>query len=329
MYFSTIMYHYVRDLQRSRFPSIKGLSVEQFRGQVQYIKRHYHILTLAQCNAAIYAGESLPKNGILLTFDDGLLDHFTVVFPILMNEGLTGVFYPPGEAVVEGKVLDVHKIHFILASVSNVDRLITDLFVCLDQLRDATTNDLPSNDSLWSQYAVATRLDCKEVIFFKHVLQSGLPSAVRKQLLAQLFARYVSEDEVAFAAELYVSQDQMRTMANCGMEFGSHGWRHDWLNTLSEQEQIVDIDRSIDFLKDAGVWTPDWSMCYPYGRYSDTTIDVLRARGCKTAFTVEVALSNTDKNNAFKIARLDTNDLPKIANANPNDWLEKQKRINE
>ena len=323
------MYHYVRDLKRSRFPSIKGLSVEQFKGQVQYIKRHYHVLTLAQCNDAIYHNESLPSNGLLLTFDDGLLDHFTVVFPILMNEGLTGVFYPPGEAVVEGKVLDVHKIHFILAAVANVDNLIKDFFVDLTELRGSTDLDIPSDDALWNQYAVATRLDCKEVIFFKHVLQSGLPSPIRKRILSQLFAKYVSKDEVTFAAELYLSQDQMRTMAKCGMQFGSHGWRHDWLNTLSEQEQITDIDRSIDFLKDSGVWTSDWSMCYPYGRYNKTTIDVLKSRGCKTAFTVEVALSATDQDHAYAIPRLDTNDLPKVADAAAGNWLEKQKRINE
>jgi len=31
------MYHYVRDLKRSRFPAIRGLSVERFCRQPDYI----------------------------------------------------------------------------------------------------------------------------------------------------------------------------------------------------------------------------------------------------------------------------------------------------
>ena len=36
-----VMYHYVRDLGRSRFPAIKGLSVERFCRQLDYIEAHY------------------------------------------------------------------------------------------------------------------------------------------------------------------------------------------------------------------------------------------------------------------------------------------------
>ena len=34
---TVIMYHYVRDLKHSRYPDIKGLQVEEFRGQIQYL----------------------------------------------------------------------------------------------------------------------------------------------------------------------------------------------------------------------------------------------------------------------------------------------------
>ena len=51
--FTTIMYHYVRDLKRSRYPAIKGRSVETFKGQVEYIKRHYHVLTIDEVIAAL------------------------------------------------------------------------------------------------------------------------------------------------------------------------------------------------------------------------------------------------------------------------------------
>jgi hypothetical protein len=36
-----VVYHYVRDLERSRFPAIKGLSVERLRRQHDYMQTHY------------------------------------------------------------------------------------------------------------------------------------------------------------------------------------------------------------------------------------------------------------------------------------------------
>jgi hypothetical protein len=36
-----VMYYYVRDLERSRFPAINGLSFERFRRQFDYIQTHY------------------------------------------------------------------------------------------------------------------------------------------------------------------------------------------------------------------------------------------------------------------------------------------------
>ena len=58
-----------------------------------------------------------------MTFDDGYLDHFVNVFPVLFDEKLQGSFYPPLAPVRERKLLDVNRVHFILAS-SPVEKII-------------------------------------------------------------------------------------------------------------------------------------------------------------------------------------------------------------
>jgi len=78
------MYHYVRDLARSRFPEIKGLSLERFRRQLDYIQSHFSPIALDDVfEAASDPKKDLPPNSILLTFDDGYSDHFLNVFPFL------------------------------------------------------------------------------------------------------------------------------------------------------------------------------------------------------------------------------------------------------
>ena len=49
---TVVMYHYVRDLQNSRFPEIKGCDVRLFKEQVGYIKKHYTPVTVEEVIAA-------------------------------------------------------------------------------------------------------------------------------------------------------------------------------------------------------------------------------------------------------------------------------------
>lgn len=91
-----VMYHYVRDLKRSRFPAIKGLSVERFCRQLDFIQTNYTPITVENLLESLERrGEDLPPDPILLTFDDGYSDHFTNAFPHLDARGIQGCFFLP------------------------------------------------------------------------------------------------------------------------------------------------------------------------------------------------------------------------------------------
>ena len=82
------MYHYVRDFPNTKYPAIKGLLTNQFRGQLAYLKKHYTFVTIEDCLNSLYNETNLPANACLLTFDDGYIDHFVTVFPILNENPL-------------------------------------------------------------------------------------------------------------------------------------------------------------------------------------------------------------------------------------------------
>src|SRR3984957_6663662 len=130
-----VMYHYVRNLARSRFPAIKGLSLERFRRQLDYIESHYTPVTVGAVLASIATAEALPENAVLLTFDDGYSDHFINVFPLLDARRIQGCFFPPAQAILEHTVLDVNKIHFVLAAASNVGNLLEGVFSLMEEFR--------------------------------------------------------------------------------------------------------------------------------------------------------------------------------------------------
>lgn len=304
-----VMYHYVRDLEHSRFPAIKGLSLERFRRQLDYIESNYTPVSVEALRLAIETdNKSLPANPILLTFDDGYIDHYTNVFPLLDSRGIQGCFFPSAQAVLEQTVMDVNKVQFILASVRDVDALLDKVFVYLEDFR--SNYELKSREDYFAAFVEKHRYDTREVTVFKRLLQRDLPELVRAEIINRLFAEYVTCDEATFARELYMSAEQIACMRRHGMHIGCHGYRHVWLNHVSQTEQTCEIDRSLTFLREFGVSSSDWTMCYPFGGFDDALLRLLRNRECRLGFTVEARIADLDSDDRLTLPRIDTNDLP-------------------
>ncbi len=320
---TVVMYHYVRDLYNSRYPKIKGCDIRLFKEQISFLKKHYYFTTVEEVLDAYYNGNKLPSHSVLLTFDDAYKDHFEYVFPILEHEHIQGAFYPPVKAVTEHTVLDVNKIHFILAStpVDKFDKLLNEIKQQLDKYRKDYS--LESYDYYFNKLAVANRFDPKEVIFVKRLLQVELKEELRKKITDDIFVKVVGIDESSFSRELYMSVDQIKCMVDCGMHIGSHGYDHYWLSSLPKEKQEFEIAKSIEFIGNVGGDPNNWTICYPYGDYNQDTIELLKLHGCKMGLCTKVDVANLGsdiQDSIFKLPRLDVNDLPKDANAEPNKW---------
>jgi hypothetical protein len=173
--------------------------------------------------------------------------------------------------------------------------------------RGAFSLDTPSR--YWAAYGQANRFDPAEVVYVKRMLQVALPEALRNRICDELFRRFVTQDEAAFAAELHMTPDQLRAMIRCGMYVGAHGYGHHWMNSLSPTRQADEISRSLQFLESLGAPTQDWVMCYPYGAHNEGLELLLSQRGCALGLTTRVAAADLGRDHALRLPRLDTNDL--------------------
>lgn len=307
-----VMYHYVRDLKNSRYPDIKGLDVALFEQQIQFFEEHYHVVTMEEviC-AAREEHNSLPRGAVLLTFDDGYMDNYLYVYPILKKYGLQGSFFISGKTLAEHKLLDVNKIHFVLASADS-KAVMSDILDELDTYRQQGCR-LPDNEELIQKYAVANRFDTKEIAFIKRVLQTAIPEEIRSQVASKLFEKYVGVSETVFAHELYLNNSQIQCMKDGGMYFGVHGYDHYWLGNLREEEMKQDIHAALEVMRD--YIDPDcWVMNYPYGSYSDSVIEYVKSMGCKLGLSTEVRRALLDKDNVYALPRYDCNDFPPKSN---------------
>jgi peptidoglycan/xylan/chitin deacetylase (PgdA/CDA1 family) len=91
-----LMYHYVSPLPEDADDLRIGLSVspEQFRAHLQYLSdNQYTSISLYEVVSALRQGTPLPERPIILTFDDGHIDHYEHVLPLLQEFGMTGTFF--------------------------------------------------------------------------------------------------------------------------------------------------------------------------------------------------------------------------------------------
>jgi peptidoglycan/xylan/chitin deacetylase (PgdA/CDA1 family) len=300
------MYHYVRDLANSKYPEIKARTIKEFQYQLDYLQDNYSIIRMEDLIAYVDKGTRLPDNALLLTFDDGYADHFNVVFPILQERGLQGSFFPSGKAVIERKMMTVNKIHFLLA-MEKPKRLMMDIFTLMN--KDQDRFQLKSLEEYIRKVARPSRFDPPEVIFVKRMLQRELPEALRKKIATKLFWKYISKDERSFADELYLNSDQLRQMKDSGMFIGSHGYDHCWMNTLTPQQQRIDISASLEFLESLGIGSPK-VICYPQGAYNESLLEILKTEGFILGLTTSPEVADLEKDDLLILPRVDTNDLP-------------------
>ena len=302
-----VMYHYVRDLAHSRYPNIKALDYSLFRTQIEYLKSKFTFISAEELSAAVNGGDNLPQNSVLLTFDDGYIDHYTNVFPLLKNNRIPAFFSMPGMIIAENKLLDINKIHFILAS-SDTPIIKDRIFDLLNYYRGKEFV-IPDNQNLYAEYAVASRFDDPDVVFIKRVLQTALDENLRNKIASQLFREFVSCSEETFSKELYMSYDQVKLMKDSNMCFGLHGYDHYWLGNLPKDQMENDIDKALDVFSSI-LPKKDWIMCYPFGSYNPDTIEYIKSKGCGIGFTTKTAIADLKNDSPFELPRFDTNDFP-------------------
>ncbi len=306
MKISIVMYHYVREIKKSQYPNVKGLELEGFKRQLDYLEKNHAIISPSDFIAYIKGEIALPDNACLLTFDDGYKDHYKYVLPELLKRKISGCFFPPARPIIDKCLLDVNAIHFIIACCNDVKKLINNLKEeCFKY--DITLKDLNHLKSNIKDYG---RYDSNEITFFKRILQRELPFDIRANITRNLFVRYVNKTEETFCRELYMSLNEVKELISEGMYVGSHTYNHYWLNSIDKQDQEIEIDKSLEFLSSIGSRTADWIMCYPYGSYNADTLAILKEKNCIAGLTTKAGYANFKTEDVLELSRFDTNDFP-------------------
>src|ERR1044071_5968261 len=95
LYVTVRMYHYIRDPgdAAEAGSGIPGMSVKTFETQLDELAARHTFVTWSDVRMALREEKPLPSSACLLTFDDGVCDHYFNAFRILHQRNLSGLFF--------------------------------------------------------------------------------------------------------------------------------------------------------------------------------------------------------------------------------------------
>lgn len=296
-------YHYVRP--GAAGAGIRGLTPERFRAQLDALQGAADIIGYDAFADALDARQDFDRPAVLLTFDDGLIDHRDIVWPELRARGLTGVFFANGAPLAaplpqarSGKTLNVHRVHLLLDALG------------ADRLRRELGDAVRAADLGFEAAPDLYRYDGDAEQVLKRLLNYELPYAIVDTALDALAARHLGDD-AHVAERLYLTAADMTRMAAEGATFGYHTATHRVLSRLAPDAQRAELADGVSLVR-ALTGQARVPFCYPYGHrqtYDDATLALLAELGYDMAFTTARAPAFPAAASRFEVPRYDTRDL--------------------
>jgi peptidoglycan/xylan/chitin deacetylase (PgdA/CDA1 family) len=233
---------------------------------------------------ATTASDSEPC--VLITFDDGYRDNFETAWPILKSLSVPAVFFIATEFIEQPR----------LPWWDHVARVI--------KQTEATRIVLDEPEPWTIDLEQRTRTEAIATLI-NRVLDRRLNYDDRFRAHIESRAG-VTFDESALGRALFMSWDQIRTLAEAGMAIGSHTHGHRWLAWLTQADQRFELAESKRILEER-LHRPVEALAYPYGwagTYDELTRRLAREAGYRLAFSGQDGINRPDQSDAWELRRV-------------------------
>ena len=258
---TVFMFHRVLPRESAAYAAAEKeftFSVEGFGRCLDFIGKHYQVVTALQVKEALSGGARLPACPALITFDDGWRDTLVHACPQLRARNMKALVFLATE-ILESRSPQWWQdmLVRILEQPAQAQQLMQRLGLAGEQAQ-ARSREL--------DHAVAGAV-------------ASLPLTERLALLADFLPPAELEAQMLSAPEVQAAD---RTC----IEFGAHGHTHAPLTTLPRPEQ--ELQQSHALL--AALQPRVSSMSFPHGAYTDAIVAQAAASGFRLSFTSDPAL---------------------------------------
>ena len=310
-----VNYHYIRDAgqyavgdeNEARFPGIHPLGTRAFADQIDWLSDHFHMATPAQAQAHLLGGTPLPGPSVVVTFDDGLVDHEPAA-KVLEAADIRGIFFVTSRPLTDRVPLVVHKVHWLRATTPP------------DKFRKEFNGLVPAE---WADphhpnqdAETAAKIyvyDFPGDAMLKYRINFRLPHDVVDAVTsAMMKSRGIALAD--FCHGTYLDADGVRALQDAGHLVAAHGHSHTPFSRLEPHELATDIQTNVDCLTGVLGAPPRW-VSYPYGRdwaVPDDTAAFCRQFGFEIGLTLKAGWNGADAD-PTRLNRINTNEVEKVA----------------
>lgn len=259
---------------------------ERFREQMTLLRKRFHPMRFDEVLASVDKGRRLPRNAVLISFDDGYDDNYRVAFPILKDLGLSAMFFVATGHIDSGRPYAYDwLVHMLCVTGARVLELPELQFAC------------PLPDGIAARRALAARvLDGLK----------GLDDATQARIIDALARAWDLPLPASHHDCRPMTWPQLQQMHEAGMEVGSHGVHHRMLAKLppaAMKAELVDSRRRIG----AELGVPARVVSYPVGGHDafDAAVEfAARAAGYEMACSYLTGTNSLDERTLYSLRRL-------------------------
>ena len=261
------------------------------------LQEHYHIISpddAVNFSSGAFEFQN-DKPGILLTFDDGLSDHFDAS-EILHQYGLKALLFLPTCALIDGLPANPNIIHYCVAKYG-IKRLLARYQAALDQFKVMDPN-------FQIHYDHTHETDNIEAL--KQHLNYSIPPATSRAILLDIYDNLLLQDFPNAIQLIHLSKIQITRILAWGHSLGSHSHTHVSLGapSLSKTQLRTELLNPMEYLTQI-FDLPINALAYPFGETKDClTTAQLRSRTSeyKLAFSGKPIL-NTRSTPSLELGR--------------------------
>ncbi len=298
MTFLSLCYHYIRENKNS-FPKILGTSKKIFEENITMLKKKYEMLDLNDVINLVHNKKisNYSKTGMLITFDDGLSDHYEAA-KILTEQNINATFFIPTCIIEEKLPANPTIIHYCIAKYGILEFLkFFDLslqkFNIIDNKLRIIFNK--GKDDPWEII--------KEI---KNIFKYKLHHSISRKILIDIYNNSLLRDNSNVFEEMHLNEHKIKSMIKMGHSFGSHTHNHISVKPsyLSNSEKYDEFLKPKKILEDKFKISVD-SFSYPFGEFADClSHDKLHdyLKEYKLIFTVNEIL-NTKNTSKYELGR--------------------------
>lgn len=279
-----LMYHRI-----TKDPKGEGLPVEQFKRQMEIIRKHFNPLTLKELMKAHEEGR-VPKHAVCVTFDDGYADFSDLALPLLKENGVPATLFVTTGFVNGDLWLWPDQIKYIIEKRSK-EKINTSIF-----FGDSDVETDISNHELW-------KLIANKCIEVSNSDKISLINALAKDLDVSLPKEPPKEYRP-------LTWEYLRNMDHDGISIGSHSYSHPIMTKLSGEDLRYELEASRDMII-SNLGKKPVAFCYPNGQKPDVDDRVKRAvKSAGYEYAVAAYPSRYAIDDKWEVKRYSANRLP-------------------